>query len=303
MIGGQFNYTKKKVIHLNNLFYFYKMKICLNQILQRKHQKPILMDVFYHQTNQPKPVVIFCHGYKGFKDWGAWNLMAKAFADSGFFFVKFNFSHNGGTVENPIDFPDLEAFGNNNYTKELDDLKSVIDRVSNSPDFSNEVDLNQLSLIGHSRAGGIVTIKAEEDKRVSKVITLAGVSDFGSRSATSGDLEQWKKNGVKYSLNGRTKQKMPHYIQFYKNFIENENRLTIKRAIQNIEIPHLIIHGDKDSSIFIEEAEVQHQWNPISELVIIENANHVFNTSHPWNEDRLSKELEQVVEKSVIFLK
>ena len=34
-------------------------------------------------------------------------------------------------MDQPIDFPDLEAFGNNNYTKELDDLRSVIDWVEN----------------------------------------------------------------------------------------------------------------------------------------------------------------------------
>ena len=102
------------------------MTISNNIIIQGQHGKPILTDVFYVENNQPKPVIIFCHGYKGFKDWGAWDLMAKFFAEAGFYFVKFNFSHNGGTVQQPIDFPDLEAFGNNNYTKELDDLQSVI---------------------------------------------------------------------------------------------------------------------------------------------------------------------------------
>ncbi|WP_435524823.1 hypothetical protein [Chryseobacterium indoltheticum] len=38
------------------------------------------------------------------------------------FSVKFNFSHNGTTVEDPENFADLEAFGNNNYSKELSDL-------------------------------------------------------------------------------------------------------------------------------------------------------------------------------------
>jgi len=279
------------------------MKIFLNKILQGKHQKPILMDVFYLPTNQPKPVIIFCHGYKGFKDWGAWNLMAESFANAGFFFVKFNFSHNGGTIEQPIDFPDLKAFGNNNYTKELDDLKTVIDWVSTTADFSNEIDLNQLSLIGHSRAGGIVTIKAEEDKRVSKVITLAGVCDYKKRTATTGDLEQWKKEGVKYVLNGRTKQQMPHYYQFYEDFESNETRLTIKRAVENLSIPMLIIHGDNDTSVFIKEAENLHQWNPKSQLEIIENANHVFNTSHPWTVKKMSVELEKVIERSSIFLR
>ena len=94
------------------------MKIIKNIILDGRHSKPILADVFFKENNQPKKVVVFCHGYKGFKDWGAWNLMAEEFAKAGFFFIKFNFSHNGGTPEQPIDFPDLEAFGNNNYTKE-----------------------------------------------------------------------------------------------------------------------------------------------------------------------------------------
>ena len=69
------------------------------------HTKPIVTDLFYKQNNTKKPLVIFCHGYKGFKDWGAWNLVAETFAKSECFFVKFNFSHNGGTAENPIDFP------------------------------------------------------------------------------------------------------------------------------------------------------------------------------------------------------
>ena len=279
------------------------MIIDKNSVLQGKHSKPILVDVFYKETNQQKPIVLFCHGYKGFKDWGAWNLMAKAFADAGFFFVKFNFSHNGGTVENPIDFPDLDAFGNNNYTKELDDLETVMDWILNSNHFSNELDTNQLSLIGHSRAGGIVTIKAEEDKRVSKVITLAGVCDYKKRTATTSELEQWKKDGVKYVLNGRTKQQMPHYYQFFEDFDTNERRLTIKRAVENLTIPMLIIHGDNDTSVFVNEAETLHQWKPDSQLEIIEGANHVFNTSHPWTAKKLSDELEKVVEKCSTFLR
>jgi len=51
------------------------------------HSKPIVTDVFYNQTNYKKPIVIFCHGYKGFKDWGAWNLMAESFANEDLFFV------------------------------------------------------------------------------------------------------------------------------------------------------------------------------------------------------------------------
>ncbi|EAQ42778.1 S9 family peptidase [Polaribacter sp. MED152] len=273
-----------------------------NLIVDGKHSKPIVTDVFYQKTNQPKKVVIFCHGYKGFKDWGAWNLMAETFAKAGFFFIKFNFSHNGGTPENPIDFPDLEAFGNNNYTKELDDLESILDWISTNSNYNNEVNLDDITIIGHSRGGGIVLLKANEDHRVKRVITLAAVSDFGSRSSTIGDLKKWKKEGVKYVLNGRTKQQMPHFYQFYENFKANESRLNIQQGVRNLKIPLLIIHGDQDSSIDIKEAHQIHSWKPNSDLKIINNANHVFNVSHPWQKEELSKELAEVTQLSIDFL-
>ena len=53
------------------------MKIIRNILVEStKQNKPILTDVFYNKNNHKKPVVIFCHGYKGYKDWGAWNLAA-----------------------------------------------------------------------------------------------------------------------------------------------------------------------------------------------------------------------------------
>lgn len=278
------------------------MKIQKNICIEGKHIKPIVTDVFYNDTKRPKPIVIFAHGYKGYKDWGCWNLVAEEFAQNNLFFIKFNFSHNGGTIEQPIDFPDLEAFGNNNYTKELDDLMSIIDWVLNNDAFKNEVDALNITLIGHSRGGGVVTIKASEDPRITKLITWASVSNFGSRSSTIGELEAWKKNGVKYVLNGRTKQQMPHYYQFYEDFKANETRFNIERATRDIQIPHLIIHGTNDTSISFDEAENLRNWNPKSELKSVLKADHTFNTKHPWLEKSMSKHLEEVVTSSILFI-
>lgn len=279
------------------------MQIDKNFILHRAHKKPILIDTFYTKSVPNQSLVIFCHGYKGFKDWGAWNLMAKQIADAGFCFIKFNFSHNGGTMEDPIDFPDLEAFGNNNYSKELDDLGDVIDWATHKFKNNPNIKTDQITLIGHSRGGGIVIIKASEDSRITKLITLASVSDFGKRTATSGELEAWKKDGVKYVLNGRTKQQMPHYYQFYEDFKANEDRLHIASAEKQLYIPHLIIHGDGDPSVKIEEGHSLHQWNPDSHFRIIEGADHVFNVKHPWDKDELSNEFQEVTDAMIEFLK
>ncbi len=279
------------------------MKTQKNIPLEGKHLKPVATDVFYKETKKPKPIVIFAHGYKGYKDWGCWNLVAEQFAEQDIFFVKFNFSHNGGTLEQPIDFPDLEAFGNNNYTKELDDLQTVIDWIVSNDDFSNEIEYSNITLIGHSRGGGIVTLKANEERRIGRLISWAAVSNFGQRSSTIGELEAWKKKGVKYVLNGRTKQQMPHYYQFYENFKANEARLNIERATKNIQIPHLIIHGTNDTSISFEEAKKLHNWNPKSILFSIQEADHTFGTKHPWDKKEMSEKLKKVVKSSIQFIK
>lgn len=279
------------------------MRIKKNLILKRKNNKSIVIDTLYNVKSKIQPIVIFCHGYKGFKDWGAWDLMAKRIAENSFCFIKFNFSHNGGTTANPIDFPDLEAFGNNNYTKELNDLGDVIDWSINTFKDNKSVDTSKIYLIGHSRGGGISILKTAEDSRIKKLITLASVCDFEKRTATVGNLEQWKKDGVKYVTNGRTKQEMPHYFQFYKDFIKNKQRLNIKSACKKIDVPQLVIHGDADTSVTLSEAEKIHEWNPLSRLSIIKDANHVFNTEHPWGSNNLSEALHQVTSEVIKFIK
>lgn len=279
------------------------MIIDKNIILERDGKKPILIDAFYSEDKTNQPIIIFCHGYKGFKDWGAWNLMAEAFAKVGFCFIKFNFSHNGGTMENPIDFPDLEAFGNNNYTKELDDLDAVITWSQNRFESNIKINTNAICLIGHSRGGGIAILKASEDQRITKLITLASVSNFENRFGTEEVIKKWKEDGVKYVVNGRTKQQMPHYYQFFEDFKAHEKSLNIESATKQIDIPILIIHGDNDTAVNINEAYSIYEWSRNSKLEIITGADHVFNTKHPWNENNPSGELNTVINSIIDFVK
>jgi len=280
------------------------MQIVRNIVVKsNSHSKPIVTDLFYKKNTIKKSIVIFCHGYKGYKDWGAWNIAAKEFAGNDLFFVKFNFSHNGGTLENPIDFPDLEAFGQNNFTIELNDLEDVIDWVITNPDFKDEVDVKNITLIGHSRGGGTVTIKASKNSKITKLISWAGVSDFGSRFPTGELLNGWEKAGVSFIENARTKQQMPHYFQFYKNFKEHEELLTIKKAVSNLKIPQLIVHGENDEVVPLKEAENLHLWNPKSELKVIEEMNHPLGCTQPWENTKMPEHLKEVVKCSIDFIK
>tara|TARA_B100000767_G_scaffold269918_1_gene292639 strand:- start:1511 stop:2362 length:852 start_codon:yes stop_codon:yes gene_type:complete len=279
------------------------MTIKKNIVLEKEGNKPILVDFFYNSSNNKMPVIIFCHGYKGYKDWGAWNLVAKEFANNNFFFLKFNFSHNGGTVENPIDFPDLNAFGNNNFTHELNDIERVLSFMSENTEFSKNIDLTNIFLIGHSRGGGLCAIKASENKQIKGLITWAGVSNFKIRfNEGSQEFKEWKDKGVKYVQNKRTKQQMPHFFQFYLDFKKNEKRFNIQSAVQNLKIPFLVIHGDNDKSVLQNEGRDLHSWNKNSEFFSVKNGNHTFCSKHPCQEKELPKELKVVTKITMSFI-
>lgn len=271
--------------------------------LPGRHGRPIPTDVITSNEGKSKPVIIFCHGYKGFKDWGAWNIMAEEYAKRGFLFVKFNFAFNGGTLEEPIDFPDLEAFGENTYTKELDDLDAVLDWVS-SADFkyAEIADLSRLTLIGHSRGGGVVVIKAAEDERIQKLVTLAAVSDFGERFPEGEELQAWQEKGIAYIENSRTRQQMPHLYEFYEDFKANEERFNISRSAKKLKVPFLIVHGTGDPTVSIENAHKLNEWAPNSELFLLEGSDHVFEASHPWKSKELPPAMEKIVEKVSLFV-
>lgn len=275
-----------------------------NVPLQGKQGRPIVTDVYYSEEGGKKPVVIFCHGYKGFKDWGTWNQMAEAFAQNGFMFVKFNFAFNGGTLNQPIDFPDLEAFGENTFTKELDDLDVVLDWICGEKfPYSESADTSNISLMGHSRGGGVVIIKAAEDSRIKQLVTLAAVSDFGDRFPSGPELDDWKKSKIIYVENSRTKQQMPHNYEFYTDFIENEKRLTISNAAKALKIPFLIVHGTEDPTVDVDNARQLKEWNPHAELFLLEGSNHVFEASHPWEEAEMPQPFQKIIDRVTIFIK
>jgi len=262
--------------------------------------KPMLTDVFFCSNGNPKPVILFVHGFKGFKDWGHFNLLGKLFAEAGFVFVKFNFSHNGTTPEKPLEFSDLEAFGNNNYVKELHDLETVINYITQTTDPSAEANINEFYLLGHSRGGGISIIKAAENIKIKKLVTWASVSDLLNRNS-SATIKEWKDKGVVYAYNARTKQNMPLYLQFYEAIEANKERLDIKKCAHGLQIPYLVIHGTNDEAVPFKEAEALNNFCPSAKLLKIPEANHTFGVSHPFTGNQLPEHAKLVVNETIRF--
>jgi pimeloyl-ACP methyl ester carboxylesterase len=259
----------------------------------------MLMDLTFDDANRDAPVVIFAHGFKGFKDWGTHNLVAQYFAERGFRYLKFNFSHNGTTPDSPVDFVDLIAFGDNTFSIELDDLNAVIDFACNGAVMPAA---KKVYLIGHSMGGGISIVKTAVDSRINKLITFASISNFYNLWPKGAEA-QWKLQGVMYVNNARTNQQMPLHVGLLDDLELNPSYLNILKKAAQITQPWIIFHGDKDTSVPLKHAEELQAAQPNARLVVIKNGDHVFGASHPYAEDILPKPLLEFCENSVEFLK
>jgi dienelactone hydrolase len=281
------------------------MQSIKNILLKGSENRDMLVDIFYKDNGFLKPIVIYIHGFNGFKDWGNFDLIAQQFAANGFVFIKMNLSHNGTTPDFPEEFSDLNAYGNNNYTKELFDVEQIINWVVDEKNsYKSHFDINQISLIGHSRGGGIAILKSSEDDRIKSLITWASVHECKSpwNRWSVEQMKEWQTKDVQYITNKRTNQQLPIYYQLYENYIDFQKRLDIEKNIRKINIPIFICHGTKDEAVPYHAAEKLKEWQPKSTLFLLES-DHVFDRKHPWFDTSLPPAMQTVVNESILFLK
>jgi len=257
--------------------------------------KVIFGDYTFNKTSSQLPTIVFVHGFKGFKDWGAHNIVARKFAENNYRYLKFNLSHSGVTKDKPNDVTDLDSFAANTVSKELYDLQKVVDfSIAQFPDAP-------ITLIGHSRGGGLAILQTSRDKRIANLVTWSAISDFSSLWKKQQE-EEWLKSGKIYVENARTKEKMPLDKSLLEDFRKHQEEYSILNAAEKIGVPWLILHGDNDVNVDFSMAQTLAQKQLNAQISKIEGANHVYGASHPYTADQLPDQLQQVVVKTLAFL-
>lgn len=247
--------------------------------IENRHGHPVRGDLHYKEGTEARPTVIICHGFKGFKNWGFFPTLADYLTDCGLTTIRFNFSHNG--VENDfLNFTRLDLFEKNNLSLELADLDAVLDWAGEQP----EVQGDTLGLIGHSRGGADVLIKAfsDGDERIKAVVTWASVGTVHTYPPTV--VEQWQKFGFVSVYNQRTHQDMRMGSQYLDDLDANEERFAFKKHLASRKVPLLLIHGDKDDSVPVDHAHQLYEASnqETTDLEIISGGNHTLGAKHPY---------------------
>lgn len=253
-------------------------------------------DVRVREDGGCKPVILFSHGFKGFKDWGFMPYAAERLALQDFAVITFNYSCNGVNV---TDFDELEKFARNTHTRELADLDVVLSAVLEERlPLSRMIDHGQVFLLGHSRGGGnSVLFAAEHPERIHGVVTWNGIADCNLFTAEF--CEQVLREGVGYVDNARTKQKMPIAASFFEDLDRNRERFDIKAKAAALETPVLFIQGDRDSERIWTGFEQLRAAVPRHRFAVLEGANHTFGAVHPFA--GTTEDLERAIDRTTAF--
>lgn len=265
-----------------------------------KENRIIRGDVRFKKTNQPSPVIFICHGFKGFKDWGFFPVLAEKLAEAGFVTVTFNFSMNG-IGEDLKNFTELDKFSLNTFSREQEDLSFLIDKVleGNFP-FSDAINPEHIGLMGHSRGGGNSLIYALDHPDQVKAVSIWNSIhrvDFFAPDLID-DIEQ---KGVGYITNARTGQLLPIRREVIDDIKQNQARFSIKNRLPDLHIPLLIVQGNEDLPGLFEGAGEMADLAPISTLHIIEGANHTMGAVHPF--EKMTPQLEEAIQATSSFFR
>ena len=243
------------------------------------HGDVIRLDVRRPQGD-PRSAVLVAHGFKGFKDWGFFPYLCERLARDGHLVVSFNFSLNG-TGPKLLEFTDLDAFGRNTVSRELDDLHWMVDRML-AGEWSDGTAPEYVGLLGHSRGGGTSVITTAEHQGVSALVTWAAVATLQRWSEQQ--VADWQARGVTWITNARTGQEMPLYGTLWEDFNDNGARLDVLAAAARVRVPWLIVHGSEDPTVAVAEARQLHEAGSGSSLRVVEGSGHTFEAVHPPRE-------------------
>lgn len=241
----------------------------------RGDQAPLIIRGEARLPSDATGTVVICHGFKGFAHFAFFPYLADQLAEAGLRAITFDFS-GSGIGDDRENFTNPLAFTHNTYTQELDDLDAVIAEAR----VHDWID-DEYGLMGHSRGGGIAILHAARDPDVKALVTWAAIASTNRWPPEV--VADWRQGGYIEIPNARTGQSIPLAIDILHEVEElGETKLNIAAAAANIRAPWLILHGDTDETLPVNEAlRLASLSEGTSTLRVIQGANHTFGGKHP----------------------
>ena len=224
-------------------------------------------------NNKEKPIIIMCHGSGSQVNKGAFHIirLEEIFNKAGISTFRFDFFGHG---ESDGKYEDLT-------------ISVAIDDILKAIDFLKKEGYSRIGLTGSSFGGTAALLAAAKTKDLYLLVLKSPVSDYLERMKENPEkypLEEWKEKGFIYKEEN---------LKMNYSFFEDAKKIDSYQDMKKIKIPVLIVHGDKDKDVPIEQSKKAASIIENCRLEIIEGAGHKY--SNPGEFDRMLKLMSEFV--------
>lgn len=228
--------------------------------------------------SKEKPLVILCHGFSTNKDANTYMRLERVLNDKCISTFRFDFFGHG---ESNGKFEDIT-------------ISEAVDDALNAIKFVKGLGYKKIGLFGSS-FGGMASILASSKTPDLFVLALKSpVSNYIGKlldQKSKQEIKQWKEKGFIYYVRSDGKKLRLNYT-----FFEDSTKFDGYKATQKIKIPTLIVHGDKDKSVPIEQSKNIASLIKGCRLEIIKGANHQY--SKPKDFEKMLRMISEFIFKS-----
>jgi len=179
--------------------------------------------------------VILCHGMESGKNSEKLIFLSRALAQRGILALRFDFRFVG---ESSGKFADIT------YGGEVEDLRAAHELIQKHQP-------GKIAILGSSMGGTVALMFAAQETSVATVVTIAAPlhpENFAKRVLTPLQFQQWREQGFTI-YNGR---------RLNVTLLDELERIDVPALARQIRCPVLILHGDADEVVPVEDAYELH---------------------------------------------
>ena len=225
-----------------------------------------------------KPMIILCHGFSTGKD-GRTNVRLEEILN-----------------KQKISTFRFDFFGHGESEGKFEEITTseAVDDVLNAIEFIRESGYERIGLVGSSFGGMASLFAASRSDNLYVLALKSPVSDYKSMSETrrsEQELEDWKEKGF-IELEGPNGEMRRLNYSFY----EDAEKVDAYEAVKKIKVPALIVHGDADETVPIEQSLKTASLIEDCRLEVIEGGDHTY--SNPEHFEKLLNLISEFIIKN-----
>jgi len=219
-------------------------------------------------TEREKPIIVLCHGFFRSKDGRTYVGLEKILNKRGISTLRFDFFGHG---ESEGKFEDVTT-------------SEAVDDVLKAIEFLKESGYEKIGLMGSS-FGGMASIIAASRARVNDLFVLAlksPVSDYSSlfqAHENEQEVKEIEEKGFTYVTDSEGNKRRLNI-----SFFIDAGKAKGYEAAKKIRIPALIVHGDQDDSVPVEQSKKTASLMENCRLEVIKGADHGYSNEKHFNE-------------------